>query len=180
MKLIVGLGNPGKTYEQTRHNAGRITLPVDSGQFTVDSNSKIQILYPDTYMNESGQYVAKIMRQKAEGTIWAVIHDDIDIAIGAMKISVASGHGGHNGVRSIIDHMGKDFIRIRIGICPVDTEGNLRKPRGFWGQNKPADYVLQKFSGPELEKIRALTPTVTKALETIVTEGIEKAMSLYN
>ena len=178
--IVFALGNPGKEYEQTRHNAGRITLPVDSGQFTVDSNSKIQILYPDTYMNDSGQYVAKIMRQKAEGTIWAVIHDDIDIAIGAMKISVASGHGGHNGVRSIIDHMGKDFIRIRIGICPVDTEGNLRKPRGFWGQNKTADYVLQKFSGPELEKIRALTPTVTKALETIVTEGIEKAMSLYN
>ncbi|MGI9118057.1 MAG: aminoacyl-tRNA hydrolase, partial [Minisyncoccia bacterium] len=151
--IVFALGNPGKEYELTRHNAGRVVLPEG-----IQNN--VQTLYPDTYMNESGQYVAKIMRQKPEGTLWAVIHDDIDLPIGTMKISVGSGHGGHNGVRSTIDHMGKDFIRIRIGICPTDTEGSLRKPRGFWGQNKTADYVLQKFSGPELEKIRTLTPNV--------------------
>ncbi|OHA63184.1 MAG: hypothetical protein A2842_00125 [Candidatus Wildermuthbacteria bacterium RIFCSPHIGHO2_01_FULL_48_25] len=151
MYLIVGLGNPGKKYEKTRHNAGFMVLD----ELEKKELPEARLLKPDTFMNDSGSAVLKATKNyKLPTKNLVVVHDDIDIPLGKIKVSKGSGSAGHKGVESIIQALGtKDFTRIRIGILP---------PEG-----KPADvenFVLKPFKKEELP---LLTTAITSALSIL-------------
>jgi PTH1 family peptidyl-tRNA hydrolase len=185
MKIIVGLGNPGRKYERTRHNAGfmatdklarnlHIEIAQEKyhalvGRAQIDSEEAI-LAKPQTYMNESGRAVGAILR----GTYAAVsdvivIHDELDLPLGAVKIKTGGGHGGHNGLRSIIENLGTaDFIRIRVGIG--------RPASGI----DPADYVLSPFLAEERLAVPEVMARAADAVRAIVLEGPTRAMNIFN
>ena len=128
MKLVVGLGNPGEEYENTRHNTGRIIVSLVEKKL---ENNKIKFLTPDNFMNNSGKAVAPLVKTKKDLKDLVVIYDDIDLPIGKMKISFNRSSGGHNGLGSIIKALkSEEFLRIRIGISPATLSGKIKKPRG--------------------------------------------------
>lgn len=179
MKILVGLGNIGEKYVGTRHNVGRdfliwfakkngfSTFAKDSFLNALVSTGKIQnksytLILPETYMNLSGQTVKNIFNKwsntaKEDVTI---IHDDIDINFGEIKVSKDSGHGGHNGVKSIQQETKENFMRIRIGICPKTFLGGFKKPH----KDDVADFVLKKFGIMERGEIER----VFKKVEGII------------
>jgi len=171
MQLIVGLGNPGKEYEQTRHNAGFLCLdflretwrfesfqPVPKWKGSVSAGmrggEKTMLLKPETFMNRSGESVRSLMDFfKLAPSDLIVIHDDLDIASGVFKIAKGSGAAGHNGVADLIGKLGtKDFTRIRIGI-------------GRPTENVPTDaFVLSPFSKEELTSLQKTFAEIEKQL----------------
>lgn len=188
MILIIGLGNPGKKYENTRHNIGfkivdefseKNNFPKFGLSKKFDSLSsegvledkKIILAKPQTFMNESGEAVKRITTHyKLPITNLIVIHDDIDLPLGKIKISVGRGSAGHKGVESIIKHLKTaDFIRIRVGILP-----NKVKPEN------PEKFVLQSFSKGEKEVLDKTIKSAVGALGLIINKGAEKAMNEYN
>lgn len=194
MYLLVGLQNPGETYEYTRHNAGGIAvrafvdayeLPAltPSAKFSGDVSEgavdgrEIRVLLPTTFMNHSGTAVKKACADVQRSGDLIVVYDDLDLPIGGFKISHGRGSGGHNGVESVASSLGsRDFVRVRIGISPVSFFGNLKRPAGEYA----AKYVLQDFSKRERAKLDAILPDVARAIHTIITEGKEKAMNEFN
>tara|TARA_B110000263_G_scaffold54387_1_gene45782 strand:- start:1184 stop:1858 length:675 start_codon:yes stop_codon:yes gene_type:complete len=166
--LFVGLGNPGSQYEKNRHNVGFMAVSriVENHNFSpwknkfrgsisngLLRNQKIIILKPNTFMNLSGQSVGEVIRfYKIPSSKVIVFHDEIDFPLGKLKFKSGGGHAGHNGLRSISEHIGSDYIRIRIG---VGHPGN---------KNAVANYVLGDFSKVEQE-------TITQILEVISTEA---------
>lgn len=175
MKLVVGLGNPGKEYENTRHNAGRILVAMAAKKL---EGTKIKFILPDTFMNNSGQAVAPFIKTKKDLENLIVIYDDIDLPLGKMKISFNRSSGGHNGLGSIIKSVkSQEFARIRIGIAPATPSGKIRKPKR---EDAVLKFLLGEFKKPELETLKKLSKKVAEAIEMIFTEGREKAMSLYN
>lgn len=189
MYTVVALGNPGEKYELTRHNAGRILvveslrtlgwsdLSTDSRLYSGElAGENIKVLFPDTYMNESGRAVVKhVGRDNVDQLI--VVYDDIDLPLGEMKISSGRGDGGHNGLASIISALGtKEFTRIRVGIARYNFWGKLVRPQG----DKLADFVLGRFSKGELEKLFELNGKLALALETIIVDGASIAMNKFN
>jgi len=195
MYCIVGLGNPEMEHEGTRHNAGRLVLsyflkkhhfpaPVASSKYaSLISEDELQgekvlVLYPETYMNKSGNAVAKAVKSAKAAQKLVVVYDDIDLPLGTMKLSYGRGSGGHRGVESIIKMLKtKDFIRIRVGISPTTPGGKLKKPAG---EQKIIDFLLRDFKKPEREVLQKVSKRVNEALETIITEGIQKAMNAFN
>ena len=176
MKLVVGLGNPGKEYENTRHNTGR--MMVFMLEEKIDSKLKIKFITPDTFMNNSGRAVVPFIKSKKDLKDLVVIYDDVDLPLGKMKISYDRSSGGHNGLESIIKKLkSREFVRIRIGIAPTTPSGKLRKPKGEEAMLK---FLLGKYKEPELKELKKLSKNVCEALEIFFTEGKEKAMSLYN
>ncbi|SDO59662.1 peptidyl-tRNA hydrolase [Alkalicoccus daliensis] len=185
MKLVVGLGNPGKKYERTRHNIGfeaidrlqqkwNLDLAEQKfkGVYGVERNGteKIFVLKPLTYMNLSGESVAQLMKyyQIANEDL-LVIYDDLDLAPGKIRLRQKGGHGGHNGIRSIIQHTGSDtFNRIRIGIG-----------RPAPGTAVP-DYVLGKFAPADLEKAEQAAEQAAEAVDAWKTEPFLKVMNHFN
>jgi len=187
MFLIAGLGNPEKKYEETRHNAGfavvekigkengfpdfifskKMAAEVSEGKI---KDKKVLLIRPMTFMNLSGRAVSKIARfHKISPESTIVVHDDIDIPLGQIKVAKSRGSGGHKGVNSIIKEIGsKGFIRIRVGICPEE------KPRNA------EIFVLQKFKKNEENKIKAGIEKAVEAINTITESGPEKAASLFN
>ncbi len=183
--LIAGLGNPGKTYAHTRHNIGfmaidnlsahyKITLNRNMfknlmGRGSIDNIATI-IAQPMDYMNRSGPPVCQLARYfDIHNENILIIHDDMDLDSGRIKIKAGGGHGGHKGVRSIIDTLGtNEFTRIRIGIG---------RP-----SNKPdvTDFVLGKISKHEMDHYRKVLETVRCAVETILKRGPSTAMNEYN
>ncbi|MCE9585070.1 aminoacyl-tRNA hydrolase [Candidatus Nomurabacteria bacterium] len=175
MKIVVGLGNPGKEYENTRHNAGRIVVEIIEKKL---SDIKIKFITPDNFMNNSGKAVAPFIKTKKDLENLVVIYDDIDLPIGKIKISFNRSSGGHNGVGSIIKSLkSQEFLRIRVGICPATPTGKLKKPKG---EDAVLKFLLGEFKKPELDEIKKLSKKIAEAVETIFTEGKDKAMSLYN
>ena len=180
--IIIGLGNPGKKFEQTRHNAGFMALDffAQKNEFPefellalseVEGSKKDDILLakPQTFMNESGRAVKEIIKNSKESTL-VVVHDEIDLPLGKLKIVKDSGAGGHKGVDSIISHLGtKDFIRIKIGICP---EGG--KPK------EVEKFVLQKFTTEEMVILQKVIKKSAEALDILIKDGPEKAMNQFN
>jgi len=188
MNLITGLGNPDKQYNNTRHNIGFKTIErlVQRTSFPKLSKSKKFKSYlakgilankevvcqkPTTYMNNSGRAVKKVAGYyniPPENIV--VIHDDLDLPLGEMKISKNRGHGGHNGVISVIEKLGtKNFIRIRLGI---DSE--KRAP----GQGKK--FVLQKFNKKENKTVEEVTKNAAQAIEIFLKEDLNAAMKKFN
>lgn len=195
MFYIVALGNPGDKYSDTRHNVGwraldycleKFSLPnlIESSAYVgrvsvgMVSGHEVTVLYPSTFMNNSGSAVAKLV-PKNEIEKLIVVHDDIDVPFGEIKIGKSRGAGGNNGVQSIIDKMGtKDFVRIRIGIAPKSFwTGETKRPAGGGPLER---FVLKSFSTTEQKKLPEVFERVKRTLEIIVTEGVEKAMNQFN
>ena len=184
--IIVGLGNPDKKYEITRHNAGFITADIIADKYDCQINKvkfkslvgecringkRVLIMKPSTYMNNSGQAVVEAMnfyKLPAEKVI--VIFDDISLDVGKLRIRKKGSDGGQKGMRSIIYLSGKDtFPRIKIGIGA--------KPNPEW---ELADWVLSKFTNKELEQIKAAAENALGAVELMVNGETDKAMNRYN
>lgn len=195
MFYIVGLGNHGEKYQNTRHNVGwfvcdyireQARLPelvgdkAMSGRVTegVIVGVPVKLLYPDTYMNNSGSAVVKFVPKSDIGHL-IVIHDDIDLPLGEIKLGKGRGDGGNNGIKSLIEKLGtKDFIRIRIGIAPRSFwTGEVKRPKG----GGPLEtFVLKQFSRSELEKLREVEERAFSALQSILHEGLAIAMNKFN
>src|SRR3989344_1028293 len=174
MKLVVGLGNPGEEYKNTRHNTGRLIL----GWVEQKLDGKIKFFTPDNFMNNSGKAVAPFVKSKKDLKDLVVIYDDIDLPMGKIKISFNRSDGGHNGLASVIKAVkSKEFLRIRIGISPETPSGKIRKPKG---EKAVLNFLLGEFKKGEQEEIKKLGKIVAEAVEVIFTEGKDKAMSLYN
>ncbi len=186
MITIIALGNLGDEYKNTRHNVAWIIcdefMEADRWQENKYAESELastrindtDVLFvkPQTFMNESGRVLPYLM--KTYGTSMenlVVMQDEIDLPLGIIKISFDRGNGGHNGVKSIMQVSGStEFVRVRVGVSILDETGTLRKPD-----------VLGNFSKEDLSLITStVTPRVAKILSTIVLEGKDKAMSLYN
>lgn len=184
--IIVGLGNPDKKYEITRHNAGFITVDIIADRYDCKINKvkfkslvgecringkRVLIMKPSTYMNNSGQAVVEAMnfyKLPAENVI--VIFDDISLDVGKLRIRKKGSDGGQKGMRSIIYLSGKDtFPRIKIGIGA--------KPNPEW---ELADWVLSKFTNKELEQIKAAAENALGAVELMVNGETDMAMNRYN
>ena len=181
MKLIVGLGNPDKEYDKTRHNVG--FMVIDSYLGSVNWSNKFNALYcekvingekiifvkPLTYMNNSGNAVGEFVRYfNIDNKDILVIQDDLDLNVGDYKLKCHSSSGGHNGIKSIISSLGnQDFSRLKVGI------GSVKK-------DEVIDYVLGKFSKSELEVLNELFNTFDKIINSFINEGIDKTMNVYN
>jgi PTH1 family peptidyl-tRNA hydrolase len=178
-RLVVGLGNKGEEYENTRHNTGKILVSLLEKKFEKEGNKeKVKFLVPNTFMNLSGGAVAKVVTNKKAVTELIVIYDDIDLPLGKIKISFNRSSGGHNGLASIIKALKtEEFVRIRVGVSPVTPTGKLKKPKG---EEAVIKFLLGEFKKPELEEIKKLTKKIYEAMLCIYTESKDKAMSLYN
>ncbi|TSC77626.1 MAG: peptidyl-tRNA hydrolase, PTH1 family [Parcubacteria group bacterium Gr01-1014_24] len=179
MKLVVGLGNLGKEYENTRHNTGRIMVGMVEKRLGEEKNKyKIKFITPDTFMNNSGRAVAPLIKTKKDLKDLVVVYDDIDLPLGKIKISFNRSSGGHNGLGSVIKALkSEEFLRIRIGIAPATPSGKIRKPKG---EKAVLNFILSEFKKSELETLKKLSKKVSEAVEMIFSEGSNKAMSLYN
>jgi PTH1 family peptidyl-tRNA hydrolase len=172
---LIPLGNPGTSYARTRHNVARILLAmIKDDVMHIDS---LEIMVPSTYMNESGHAVREYLRYH-EGREIIVMYDDKDLPYGTFRISYDRGDGGHNGVKSIIEALGKkDFIRIRIGIAPPDVDGTrIKAPHGSAVQG----YVMGTIHEHEEEMLRSIAAKVLGSIRTITESGYQKAMEVYN
>lgn len=172
---LVPLGNPGEKYARTRHNAARIMTEMLHPH--LEKMEAVELLVPDTFMNESGRAVAEYLRYH-EGRELIVMYDDKDLPLGTIRISHDRGDGGHNGVKSVIEHLGtREFIRIRIGIAPCDAEGKeVKVPRG----EEVQEFVMGRFRDEEENILREVAPNIVGALQAIVEVGYQKAMERFN
>lgn len=175
MYTLVPLGNPGSKYANTRHNVARVLLAMIKNE--VMNISGCEIMVPNTFMNESGVAVSEYLRYH-EGREIIVMYDDKDLPYGTFRISFDRGDGGHNGLKSIIQSLGKkDFIRVRIGIAPKEVDGkDIKAPHGEMVQG----YVLGQIREEEEAVLRSIATKVLGALQVIVKDGYIKAMEVYN
>ena len=186
-ELIVGLGNPEPRYDKTRHNIGfdaidalsktwQISLKENRryqglfGEGLTPYGNKIRLLKPLTYMNRSGQAVRAVTDwYKIEPRSLLVIYDDMDLPVGKLRMRLSGSAGGHNGMKSIIAHLGsQDFPRLRIGIGKSN------------GNKETVSHVLGKFAPEEAKAIEEVLYVSVKAIEFSFKEGVEKSMSKYN
>lgn len=185
--LVVGLGNPGAKYRGTLHNVGVEVLDVLAGRYGEGfrtskehalvaelriGTARVALAFPQTYMNESGRSVAPLVKRFgiADLTTLVVVHDELDLEPGRLKLKSGGGLAGHNGLRSIKAHLHSDeFSRVRIGVG---------KPPG--GADRGADHVLSPPSKRERELIDVAVVEAADAVELILAEGIEAAMVRYN
>lgn len=185
MKLIAGLGNPGPKYADTRHNIGfmvaerlaqgngvALKKKGHQGIYGVGrvAGQEVAILLPQTYMNLSGVSVGSASKSLGidPGDL-IVVHDDIDLPFGVMKIRAGGGHGGHNGIRSIRDVLGcGDFLRVKIGVGRPGAGGDV------------AGHVLKSFSAEERQRLNTVLDNSVKAVEAILFRGVEMAMNEFN
>ncbi len=192
IKLVVGLGNPGQDYSGSRHNIGfaclnhfarmhsirfdkkRCRARIGSGRV---AGGEVVLAKPQTYMNRSGESVAALVRRfRVSLDNLIVVHDDLDLPPGKVRIRQGGGSAGHKGIDSIINHLGSpDFTRIRIGIgrppakeSPTATEDDIIK------------YVLSPFTADEEQTITEVIPQVSEAVYCLLTEGITVAMNRFN
>jgi PTH1 family peptidyl-tRNA hydrolase len=189
MHMVVGLGNPGAEYKDTRHNAGyavvnrlqaqlggvlwqkkfkgeicEVRLPSTLG------SGRVLLVKPLTYMNLSGECVRPAVDFfKIPPASIVVCHDDLDLPLGTVRIKVGGGHGGHNGLRSLHEHLGADYLRVRLGIGRPDGKGD-----------RVVGHVLSGFRGKERDDADLMAATAADAVMAVLTEGPQKAMNRYN
>lgn len=203
MKLIVGLGNPGEKYQHTRHNLGfsvvekflkdltpvKETLWQDESKFKGDiakflwakgfaKDEEIILLKPKTYMNLSGLSVANVaLFYKIDPTDVLIVHDELDLPVGAMKIRFGGAAAGNHGVESVIEKLGTDqFWRMRLGIGIAHDKGGVAKHT----VRNAEDFVISNFTHDEVGKVRELTKKAVNALHVYLDEGMERAMNRFN
>jgi len=191
MNLIIGLGNPGRGYANNRHNVGFICLnhftrtqcirfDKKQGRARIGigevAGSKVVIARPQTYMNLSGQSVSRLVRKfDINLADLLVIHDDLDLPLGKIRIRQGGGSGGHKGVDSIITCLGnQDFLRLRVGI------GRPTTPFAEISEADIIAYVLSDFNADEKQTITQVIPRVSEAILCLLTEGLTAAMNRYN
>lgn len=184
VKLIAGLGNPGSKYLWTRHNAGFMVLdrlsqvagiPLSRKAYSAFCGEgfwqghRLILLKPQTFMNLSGRSVAEAVRfHKIPDEDILVVHDDLDIPFGSVRLKKGGGHGGHNGLRSIQSVLGTgNFIRLRVGI-------------GRPGRGDVVDYVLNPFPSSEMQNLALVLDGAIEVLDSLLNAGMGKTMSLYN
>lgn len=199
MKIMVGLGNPAEKYDGTRHNLGfevvdqfykrianglwqmekkfnaevlQVNYPLD------DTHYPLLLVKPQTFMNNSGEAVAKIVRFfKVDTKDVIVVHDDLDLFLGKMKVRLGGGAGGHHGVESVIAKLGSDqFVRVRLGI---GTD------QGFLGEHKRINFnaehfVMERFLASERSKVKSMLKHGLQAIEVILEKGVEIAQNQFN
>ncbi|MBT8368170.1 MAG: aminoacyl-tRNA hydrolase [Deltaproteobacteria bacterium] len=185
LKLVVGLGNPGNEYRNTRHNIGFMVADKIVLDFKISLNKKkfdsvfgrgfiknVEVLLakPMAFMNRSGPPVQKLARYyRIQCRDLLVIHDDIDLAFGRLKIKEKGGHGGHNGVRSLMDAFGADdFIRLRIGVGRSAAEDSV------------TGHVLGKFSPQQSQTLARIISKARDAVVTVLGQGTKVGMNLFN
>ena len=183
MKAIIGLGNPGAKYRGTRHNVGFAVLdelsarrgvafdsaPVDALVARVRGDSPVLLAKPVTFMNLSGEAVGALLRYyKIEVGDLLVIVDEVQLPLGKLRARARGSAGGHNGLKSIVAHLGEDFARLRIGVGRGDPRRDL------------ADHVLARFDADEMAEIERATTRSADAAEMFVTSGIAAVMNAYN
>jgi len=183
--LIVGLGNPGASYEKTRHNLGFMVVDLLAREAQTQvkrdecralvgramiENQTVELAKPQTYMNLSGESVSCLV-SKPDRSVdnLIVISDDLALPFGTIRLRPRGSHGGHNGLRSIIDCLRvNDFIRLRIGIMPEHPIANTK------------NFVLENFSKGESETVEKILEMSADAVRAVVTDGIERAMAKFN
>lgn len=193
--LIVGLGNPGEEYADTRHNAGRMVVEAfrkknDFPEWTTDKSlkalvskgswgkDKVVLLMPDNFMNVSGKSVAPLVKNAKDAERTLVVYDDLDLPVGGMKMSFNRSSGGHKGVESIIKALKtKAFARLRVGICPTTPTGKPRKPKG---EEAFLDFIVGPFKKAELDEIKKATKRGAEAIGFFLEDGREIATGKVN
>lgn len=191
---IIGLGNPGDAYANTPHNAGFLLVDEVARRggcpdFRYDRPMRSYVSdcggwllgKPQTYMNRSGDALRPLLNDRSANEVAAelvVIHDDVDQPLGSLKIVERKNAGGHRGVTSLTSTLGtNEFVRIKIGVAPVDENGVMRKPSGEGAVRR---YLLSAMSNTRKEALAGVAGPVYEALRCMDTDGVAKAMSLYN
>ncbi len=182
--IIALLGNPGKKYEDTKHNAAWIVSEAWSLEWKENKYAEsieaehyaMTFIKPQTFMNESGRSVAwYLSKQNQKPQDVVVVYDDVDLPVGSIRVSFNRGSGGHNGIKSIEQALGTSaFTRIRIGVARKNEEGNALLPESR------RDFVLASFSQDDKKEIESLSDKVMKIIKTIQKDGVEKAMNEFN
>ncbi len=203
--IIAGLGNPGEEYRETRHNVGRMiadafvkkhALPeleaekmlkalVSEGKIEGKHaltgkvrKEKVMVIEPETFMNKSGESVAKLVKTKKAAQTLVVIHDDLDLSLGRLKVSFNKSSGGHRGVESVIKAVKtQEFIRLRVGITPATAAGKLKKPDS---EDLVNDFIVADFKKPEADTLKKVIKTAVEALDCIILSGRDAAMGEFN
>jgi PTH1 family peptidyl-tRNA hydrolase len=182
--LLVGLGNPGQKYARTRHNVGfdvvdrlgerwgiavtRSTSQSLAGDGLVKDERAV-LLKPQTYVNRSGGPVRAAMDfYKVPLANVVVVHDELEVAFGRVRIKRGGGHGGHNGIRDLNQHLGQDYPRVRVGTG--------RPPEGW----DPADFVLARWKEDEGQEVLRMIERAADAIESVITDGVDAAMNRFN
>ena len=187
MKLVVGLGNPGRAYVHTRHNAGWQVLdefagrrgatfrgswrrPVETAKTALEGAGALQLAKPTTYMNLSGTVLPGLMRPAgltAKDLI--VVADDVSLPLGKIRIRARGGSGGHNGLKSVIEHIGtEEFARIRVGVGEKEEGTSLER------------HVLERMNAEERRALAEAAVRAADALEHVLAHGVDSAMNQYN
>jgi PTH1 family peptidyl-tRNA hydrolase len=193
--VIVGLGNPGKEYEKTRHNAGRMVVEYfakncNMGEFTLHKKSnalvaegkvgkeKVTLVLPETFMNNSGKAVVHFVKSVKAGKDLIVIRDDLDLPVGAVKMTYGRGSGGHKGVESVMRAIKTDqFSQIKIGIS---GQGKKNQAKKVSGEERVLKHVVGKFKPTEESAAKKAIKKAALAAETFVTDSLEKAVMIAN
>ena len=185
MLIIAGLGHPGKEYENTRHNAGFMVMDALAEKIGADisekkhkalcgkgviGGEKVILMKPQTYMNSSGESIrAAADYYKVDPEDILIVYDDISLAPGQLRIRAKGSAGGHNGIKSIIAHLGtQEFPRVKVGVGEKPSRMDL------------ADYVLGHFSAPEAKVMEEASERAADAIRTILTDGADAAMNRFN
>jgi len=182
--IVLGLGNPGQRYEGTRHNVGFLVVDrlaarwgmnasraqlgaqVDSGQIR---SERVVLAKPQSFMNRSGQPAASLLGwYKADNEHAIVVHDDVDLPFGTVRVKSGGGHGGHNGLRDLHRAIGRDYLRVRVGVS--------RPPEGW----DTAAYVLGRWTKAELQKLDEVVDLGADAAEELISSGVVAAMNVFN
>jgi PTH1 family peptidyl-tRNA hydrolase len=182
--IVLGLGNPGRRYEGTRHNVGFLVVDrlaarwgmnasraqlgaqVDSGQIR---SERVVLAKPQSFMNRSGQPAASLLGwYKADTEHAIVVHDDVDLPFGTVRVKSGGGHGGHNGLRDLHRAIGKDYLRVRVGVS--------RPPEGW----DTAAYVLGRWTEAELQELDEVVDLGADAAEELISSGVVAAMNVFN
>jgi peptidyl-tRNA hydrolase, PTH1 family len=186
VKLIVGLGNPGKQYMLTRHNIGFLVIDQLAAEHSLDLTLKgfdavygrgkiheipVLLVKPQTFMNRSGFTVSRLFDffKISDCTDVIVVHDDLDLPYGKIRLKLDGGHGGHKGLLSTMEQLGRsDFLRVRMGIGRPDVKMSTE------------NYVLGRFSEEETKLLTKVTVTASDAITELLSSGVQAAMNKYN
>ena len=187
-RLVIGLGNPGDAYADTRHNVGfrvaarlakraRLEFGTKAAESRIAEGSlgsvRVAIARPQTFMNDSGRAVRKLLdRYRLEPSAILVVTDDVDLPLGRVRLREAGGSGTHNGMRSIVAAIGEGFPRLRLGVAPADPTGEM--PADL------AEFVLAPFTAHERELADATVAKAAEASEVALRDGVRRAMDVFN